>query len=116
MHIGKNIDYEYSMNGVVLESVEAEMDIGIMMIWKHPASAYANKILGMIYRTIVNKQSDIMVKLYKSLVRPHVEYCTAAWSRTYTIKDKELIEKIQHRFTKMITQVKHLSYTDGLLK
>jgi len=29
MHIGKNnIDYEYSMNGVVLESVEAEKDLG----------------------------------------------------------------------------------------
>jgi len=30
MHNGKNnIDYEYSMNGVVLESVEAEKDLGV---------------------------------------------------------------------------------------
>jgi len=64
---------------------------------------------------IVNKHSYIMVKLYKSLVCPHVEYCTAAWS-PYHVKNKEFIEKIQHRFTKMITQVKHLSYTDRLLK
>jgi len=69
----------------------------------------------MINRTIINKHSHIMVKLYKSLVRLHVEYCTAAWS-SYYVKDKALIEKIQHRFTKMITQVKHLSYTDRLLK
>ena len=81
------------------------------------AYANANKILGMINRTIVNKNSNIMVKLglYKSLVRPHVEYCTAVWS-PYYVKDKELIEKIQHRFTKMITEVKHLSYTDRLLQ
>jgi len=45
----------------------------------------------------------------------HAEYCTAAWS-PYYVKDKELIEKIQHRFTKIITQVKHLSDTDRLLK
>jgi len=45
-----------------------------------------------------------------------VEYCTAAWS-PYYVKDKELIiEKIQHRFSKMIIQVKHLSSTDRLLK
>jgi len=32
MHIGKkNVDYEYSMNGVVFESVEAEKDLGIMV-------------------------------------------------------------------------------------
>jgi len=62
------------------------------------AYANANKILGIINRTIVNKHSDIIVKLYKSWVRPHVGYCTAAWS-LYFVKDKELIEKIQHRFT-----------------
>jgi len=28
----------------------------------------------------------------------------------------KLIEKIQHQFTKMITQIKHLSYTDRFLK
>ena len=41
-----------------------------------------------------------MLSLYKTLVRPHVEYCVSA-SNPHYIKDKELIEKIQ-RFTKMI--------------
>jgi len=44
-----------------------------------------------------------------------MEYCTAIWS-PYYVKDKELIKKLQHRFTKMITEVKHLSYADRLLK
>jgi len=38
MHIGKkNINYEYSMNGDVFESVEAERILGSWyhMIWKH---------------------------------------------------------------------------------
>jgi len=55
IHIGKkNIDYEYSMNGVGLESVEAEKDLGVMI--SHGlktasqcvrAYANANKILEM---------------------------------------------------------------------
>jgi len=65
MHIGKkNIDYEFSMNGVVLESVEAEKDLGVMISHDLKTSsqcvrayANANKILGMINRTIVNKHS-----------------------------------------------------------
>jgi len=79
------------------------------------AYANANKIHGMINRTIVTKNSHIMTKLCKSLVRPHMEYCTAIWSPSY-VKDKELIEKLQHRFTKMITEVKNLSYADRLVK
>lgn len=123
MHIGKkNLDHDYRMNGVVLDVVEAEKDLGVVISCDLKSSnqclkayASANKILGMINRTIVNKNSDIMLKLYKSLVRPNMEYCTAVWS-PYYVKDKELIEKIQHRFTKMIIEVKHLSYADRLRK
>ena len=39
-----------------------------------------NRILGMIKRTIVNREHDAVLRLYKSLVRPHLEYCVQAWS------------------------------------
>ena len=42
-----------------------------------------------------------MLNLYKTLVRPHVEHCVSAWSPHYK-KDKELLEKVQRRFTQMI--------------
>jgi len=42
----------------------------------------------MIRRTIINKEPRIMMNLYKTLVRPHVEYCSRAWSPLYK-KDKE---------------------------
>jgi len=41
-----------------------------------------------------------MLSLYKTLVSPHVEYCISACNPYYK-KDKELIEKVQRRFTKM---------------
>jgi len=41
-----------------------------------------------------------MVRLYKSLVRPHLEHCVSAWSPHY-LKDKELLERVQHRFMHM---------------
>ena len=42
-----------------------------------------------------------MLNLYKTLVKPHVEYCVSAWSPYYKL-DKELLRKVQRRFTKMI--------------
>ena len=52
----------------------------------------------------------IMLNLYKTLVRPHLEYCISAWSPHYK-KDKKLLEKVQHRFTRTITStLKSLQY------
>ena len=67
----------------------------------------------MIRRTITYKSPDILLPLYKTLVRPLVEYCTPAWSPNYD-KDKALLEKIQHHFTRMITGFSHLDYSTRL--
>ena len=56
-----------------------------------------------------------MLNLYKTLVRPHVEYCVSAWSPYYK-KDKELLDKVPRRFTKMIKGTKGKSYEERLQK
>jgi len=66
---------------------------------------------GMINRTIVDKDSKTILKLYQSLVRPKLEYCVQAW-RPYLQKDIELPEKVQKRATRMMTNDKSLSYYD----
>ena len=58
-------------------------------------------------RTIVYRSPDILVKLYKSLVRPHLEYCVSAWSPHY-VKDRERLEGVQHRFTRMVPGLRDL--------
>jgi len=77
------------------------------------ACSKANKMLGMIKRTIGYTKPEIMVRLYKTLVKPHLEYCVNVWSPHYT-KDKELLERVQHRFTRMIKEVHDKEYLDRL--
>ena len=55
-----------------------------------------------------------MLQFY-TLVCPHVEYCVSAWSPYYE-KDKALLERIQHRFTRMIPGFKQLPYESRLLR
>jgi len=73
----------------------------------------AIRFLGMINRTIRYKERRIMVRLYKSLVRPHLEFCVSAWSPHY-LKDKELLEKVQHRFTRMFKDLRQRNYGERL--
>ena len=70
--------------------------------------------LGMIKRQIVSRDKKTnIVRLYKSLVRPKLEYCIQAWNPSL-IKYKELLEQVQHRATELIPEISHLPYHDRL--
>ena len=47
------------------------------------------------------------------LPRPHLEYCIQAW-RQYRKKDIDTLERIQGRATKMIPELRYLSYEERL--
>ena len=58
-------------------------------------------MLGLIKRNITNKNAKVMMTLYKTLVRPVLDYCIPVW-KPHTNKNSLQIEKIQKRYTKMI--------------
>ena len=66
-------------------------------------------------RTIMYKEKQSIVSLYKAIVRPHLEYCIQAW-RPYRKKDIDKLERIQRRATKMIPELRDLSYKSRLLQ
>jgi len=73
----------------------------------------ATRTLGLISRTITYKEKGIMVNLYKTLARPHLEYCISSRSPHYA-KNKELLEKVQMRFTRMLRVLKGKDYYERL--
>ena len=87
MHIGKkSLNCEYKLNSITLKLTESERDMGTEVDKSFKFSDRCNKIansanavIGMIKRTITCRRKDIMVRLYKALVRPKLEYCVQAW-------------------------------------
>ena len=61
----------------------------------------------------VDRSKETIISLYKSLVRPHLEYCCQMWNPYYK-KDIKLIKGVQRRATKLVTGMKELSYNDRL--
>jgi hypothetical protein len=122
MHFGKNMstDTPYTLKCEVMSSVTEEKDLGVVITADLKSSSHcqsackkANNMLGLIYRTIEYKEQKVLVNLYKSLVRPMIEYCSSAWSPHYK-KDKEMIERVQNRFTRMIPSFRQLAYEERL--
>ena len=59
------------------------------------------------------KSKDVIVRLYKALVRPRLEFCVQAWC-PYLRKDIAMIKRIQKRATKLIEGLRDMSYSGRL--
>ena len=122
MHIGnkKQLFDEYAIGGHILEKVEEEKDLGVIINEKFKVDKQcamvakkANQVLGLIYRTFSCKSKTIITQLYKSLVRPHLDYCSPVW-RPHLQKDINLLEKVQKRATRMVEGYRGVDYFSRL--
>ena len=65
-------------------------------------------MFGLIRRNIVYKENELIIPLYKTIVRPHLEYCIQAW-RPCPKKDINMLERVQRRATKMIQKFRNIN-------
>ena len=72
-----------SLHLIEVESIIAEKMISSDLKCIQACSR-ASKMFGVIKRTISYKTLEIIVRLYKTLLRPHLEYCVSVWSPQYT--------------------------------
>src|ERR1043165_9669850 len=87
MHMGtKNSEVKYEIGGRELVEVTEEKELGVVVCkdlkaTKQCASAAKKRyqVSGMISLAIMLKNKSIILKLYKSLVRLHLEYSIQAW-------------------------------------
>ena len=121
LHTGhRNLNVNYRMGDTVLGTTVKEKDLGVtisadMKVSEQCgiAASKGNQILGLIRRNITYKGKKLIIPLYKAIVRPHLEYCIQAW-RPYRKKDIDTLERIQRRATKMIPELRDLSYEERL--
>ena len=109
MHYGKtNRKADYNLGGVNIKEVSEEKDLGVtfdqQLRFGTNASkvvAAANSRLGLINRHFRHLDTKPFMNLYKTLVRPKVEYCMTVAQPVFK-KDKEKIERVQRRATKLV--------------
>jgi hypothetical protein len=103
---------------IITQSTE-EKDLGITILDEkfkfqihfNNQTNKANQRLGMIKRSFTYMDKKMFTTLYKSIVRPHLEYGSNIWSFMHK-KEAIQIENVQRRATKLVKNIQHLSYSD----
>ena len=126
MHIGnKNPNNTYHMkienSTQTIEKCTNEKDLGITFDNKLSFDTHinatinkANQMIGVIKRTFDYLGKDIFLKLYKALVRSHLEYGNIIW-HPYLKRQSIAIEKVQRRATKLLGECNNMIYQQRLV-
>ena len=126
LHVGNHdLNIEYTMQTetgeIKVKKVQSEKDLGVIFDQKLKFTEYinskvnkANRNVGLIFRTFTFMDKDMFLNLYKSVVRPHLEYASTIWYPMYK-KDKILIQNVQRGATRLLKCIKHLPYEERLI-
>jgi ribonuclease P/MRP protein subunit RPP40 len=124
MHIGHELDTHYFMKGPTglteLLMIKEEKDLGVFVRSDLKASnhciksaAKARRIIGMVRRNFRRLDKEDFLLLYKTYIRPHIEYCVQAWS-PYLVKDIDTLERVQKAATNLVPSLKKFNYQERL--
>ena len=98
----------YYMHGQVLEHVTSYDYLGVRLTsklnWKEhcdKTSNKANRSLGLVKRTLKPCTPEVKERAYKALIRPLLEYASAAWN-PHTNRETETIEKVKRRAARFV--------------
>ncbi|WAR15881.1 hypothetical protein MAR_030475 [Mya arenaria] len=123
----KRVDTDYHMtdrdgNIQQLKGEDSEKDLGVLFteslsFEKHISNTLnkANMIIGLIRRKFTHIDNTLFLTLYKSLVRSHLDYGNLIYF-PITKKCKQMIENAQRRATRLIPDLRGLTYNDRLRK
>ena len=116
--IRPNQQHTFTIQNQAIPKVSKVRDLGIIISDDLKWSTYIEKIRSkanilshIILRTFSPTNTQLLVNLYKTYVRPIIEYNTCTWS-PYQISDKERVESVQAMFTRRLCQRANISYVN----
>ena len=110
MHMGNtNYGTNYHLGNEQIPHDTKEKDLGVYIT----ENCKTTKQLQAKVMSNTHFDQKCFTTLYKTYIRPYLEYCVQAWSPSLK-KDVMALEKVQQRTTKIIPSLRNKLYEDRL--
>lgn len=116
----KEFNEYLASDGTVISPTSAVRDLGVTITpeldWSPHISNIvddARKMASWTLSVFASRNAELMLPLFKALIRSRTEYCCPLWHPS-KLDDIKKLEAIQRAYTAKITEVQHLSYWDRL--
>ena len=110
----------HTSSGVTLTPTSHLRDLGVIisddLSWTRQIGNICNKARQMgawVFSVFSTRSTEVLLTLYKSLVRCHLEYCSPLWN-PHKVSDIQQLEGVQRSFTSKICGLRDLHYWDRL--
>ena len=121
LHIGRLLHHQkYTMSGATIEETSTEKDLGVhvdsdLKFRKQAATAVskASQVMAVIRKSFQLIDKKTLPLLFKTLVRPHLEYGNTVWG-PFNRADQRRVERVQRRATKLVPELRNLPYPERL--
>ncbi len=125
-HLGHgNPSSQYTVSGHAIPSAEFVHDLGVLfdkeLKFSQHCSAIASKassVANMILRVFTSRDSKLLMRAFKTYVRPILEYACEVVN-PYLARDVEILERVQRDYTRRVacrTGIEYTDYSDRLLR
>ena len=117
LHYGKkNPRHFYNLQNAPISVVSSCTDLGVqrndMLSYDDHTRAMAlsaSRLMYMCSKVFSTHQPKFLINVYKSFIRPKLEYASVVWS-PHSATVNAIVENVQRRFTKRINGIAYLSY------
>ena len=103
------IQTSYTMDNQLVSKVQDHKYLGVTIDKNLKWSTHCQKIsskarstLGIVRRSLHSTSQDVKSRAYQALVRPQLEYASAAWN-PHTKKDSDILQKVQNAAARFAT-------------
>jgi len=108
------------INNDKLSTFESTRDLGVIMDTRLNFADHIDAMISktkqrvyLLFKAFKNRDIKLMVFAFKVYILPLLDYCSPIWS-PFRLNDIDRIEKIQRSFTKRLSGLKLLSYSERL--
>lgn len=116
----QNLVFSYSLNNHSLVRLTSVRDLGVIVTdcgsvseQCRTAAAAARRLTGLMLRTFKSRKPSVLLPVFKTIIRPLVEYATPVWNPCLK-RDIAELENVQRKVTKRIAGFRNLPYSTRL--